>query len=169
MSFKRGGDDDYGLFDGYESTEDPGSSSNDNFTEESSNDMEDEEGGQQMEVESGSILGAMDDDESIDEKLGMATCEMCGIVGARDTFFSKTKRFCSVSCSRSYSSNSKKSSILARLQGKPPTKKAKVLNKASWVSKLGAFLHQSSGEVRHGNHNSNTGETSILFHISTAL
>ncbi|XP_029383275.1 lethal(3)malignant brain tumor-like protein 2 isoform X2 [Echeneis naucrates] len=56
-------------------------------------------------------------------------CEMCGTTGTIGTFFSKTKRFCSISCSRSYSSNSKKSSILARLQGKPPTKKATVLNK----------------------------------------
>lgn len=46
----------------------------------------------------------------------LATCEMCGMVGVRDAFYSKTKRFCSVSCSRSYSSNSKKASILARLQ-----------------------------------------------------
>lgn len=38
------------------------------------------------------------------------------MVGVRDAFYSKTKRFCSVSCSRSYSSNSKKASILARLQ-----------------------------------------------------
>lgn len=51
-----------------------------------------------------------------DGKSGMATCEMCGMVGVRDAFYSKTKRFCSVSCSRSYSSNSKKASILARLQ-----------------------------------------------------
>ncbi|CAB1311838.1 unnamed protein product [Coregonus sp. 'balchen'] len=51
-----------------------------------------------------------------DGKTGMATCEMCGMVGVRDAFYSKTKRFCSVSCSRSYSSNSKKASILARLQ-----------------------------------------------------
>lgn len=43
-------------------------------------------------------------------------CEMCGTTGNMSTFFSKTKRFCSTSCSRSYSSNSKKSSILARLQ-----------------------------------------------------
>lgn len=43
-------------------------------------------------------------------------CEMCGASGTTDTFFSRSKRFCSVSCSRSYSSNSKKSSILARLQ-----------------------------------------------------
>lgn len=58
-------------------------------------------------------------------------CEMCGTTGDLNTFFSKTKRFCSLSCSRSYSSNSKKTSILARLQGKPPTKKATVLNKVN--------------------------------------
>ncbi|XP_029446321.1 lethal(3)malignant brain tumor-like protein 2 isoform X2 [Rhinatrema bivittatum] len=80
-----------------------------------------------------------------------AICEMCGIVGTRDAFFSKTKRFCSVSCSRSYSSNSKKASILARLQGKPPTKKAKVLQKATWSSKIGAFLHsQGTGQLADG-------------------
>ncbi|XP_031699545.1 lethal(3)malignant brain tumor-like protein 2 isoform X1 [Anarrhichthys ocellatus] len=58
-------------------------------------------------------------------------CEMCGTTGTTSTFFSKTKRFCSISCSRSYSSNSKKSSILARLQGRPPSKKATVLNKVN--------------------------------------
>uniref|UniRef100_A0A673I639 Lethal(3)malignant brain tumor-like protein 2 n=1 Tax=Sinocyclocheilus rhinocerous TaxID=307959 RepID=A0A673I639_9TELE len=51
------------------------------------------------------------------------TCEMCGTRGTTETF-SRSKRFCSVSCSRSYSSNSKKSSILARLQGRPPTRKS---------------------------------------------
>ncbi|XP_026211104.1 MBT domain-containing protein 1-like [Anabas testudineus] len=84
-----------------------------------------------------------------DGKAGMATCEMCGMVGVRDAFYSKTKRFCSVSCSRSYSSNSKKASILARLQGKPPTKKAKVLQKQPLITKLAAFtqhqVNQQSG------------------------
>uniref|UniRef100_A0A3Q2FX96 FCS-type domain-containing protein n=1 Tax=Cyprinodon variegatus TaxID=28743 RepID=A0A3Q2FX96_CYPVA len=51
-----------------------------------------------------------------------ATCEMCGMIGVRDAFYSKTKRFCSVSCSRSFSSNSKKASILARLQVRPPSR-----------------------------------------------
>ncbi|XP_015230930.1 PREDICTED: MBT domain-containing protein 1-like [Cyprinodon variegatus] len=79
-----------------------------------------------------------------DGKAGMATCEMCGMIGVRDAFYSKTKRFCSVSCSRSFSSNSKKASILARLQGKPPTKKAKVLQKQPLVTKLAAYAqHQS--------------------------
>lgn len=58
-----------------------------------------------------------------------AVCEMCGTSGSSSTFFSRTKRFCSTSCSRSFSSNSKKSSILARLQGRPPSKRATVLNK----------------------------------------
>ncbi|KAM6951092.1 lethal(3)malignant brain tumor-like protein 2 [Aplochiton taeniatus] len=58
-----------------------------------------------------------------------AVCELCGTMGKRGNFYSKTKRFCSVSCSRSYSSNSKKASILARLQGRPPSKNATVLNK----------------------------------------
>lgn len=93
------------------------------------------------------------------------------MIGVRDAFYSKTKRFCSVSCSRSFSSNSKKASILARLQvsprsrqepprkpgrfsssasclflkGKPPTKKAKVLQKQPLVTKLAAYAqHQSS-------------------------
>ncbi|XP_068161648.1 lethal(3)malignant brain tumor-like protein 2 [Antennarius striatus] len=58
-------------------------------------------------------------------------CEMCGTTGDMNNFFSKTKRFCSTSCSRSYSSNSKKTSVLARLQGRPPSKKATVLNKVT--------------------------------------
>uniref|UniRef100_A0A8C6NYR2 Mbt domain containing 1 n=1 Tax=Nothobranchius furzeri TaxID=105023 RepID=A0A8C6NYR2_NOTFU len=76
----------------------------------------------------------------------LATCEMCGMVGVRDAFYSKTKRFCSVSCSRSYSSNSKKASILARLQGKPPTKKAKVLQKQPLMTKLAAYSQQPASQ-----------------------
>uniref|UniRef100_A0A673Z5T8 Mbt domain containing 1 n=1 Tax=Salmo trutta TaxID=8032 RepID=A0A673Z5T8_SALTR len=81
-----------------------------------------------------------------DGKTGMATCEMCGMVGVRDAFYSKTKRFCSVSCSRSYSSNSKKASILARLQGKPPTKKAKVLQKQPLMAKLAAYAQYQASQ-----------------------
>uniref|UniRef100_A0A8C1XFU3 Mbt domain containing 1 n=1 Tax=Cyprinus carpio TaxID=7962 RepID=A0A8C1XFU3_CYPCA len=81
-----------------------------------------------------------------DGKAGMATCEMCGMVGVRDAFYSKTKRFCSVSCSRSYSSNSKKASILARLQGKPPTKKAKVLQKQPLMAKLAAYAQYQANQ-----------------------
>ncbi|XP_076864366.1 MBT domain-containing protein 1-like isoform X2 [Brachyhypopomus gauderio] len=81
-----------------------------------------------------------------DGKTGMATCEMCGMVGVRDAFYSKTKRFCSVSCSRSYSSNSKKASILARLQGKPPTKKARVLQKQPLMAKLAAYAQYQANQ-----------------------
>ncbi|CAG5910309.1 unnamed protein product [Menidia menidia] len=63
-----------------------------------------------------------------------AVCEMCGATGSPNNFFSRTKRFCSTSCSRSYSSNSKRSSILARLQGRPPSKKATVLTKVNKVT-----------------------------------
>ncbi|KAL6457701.1 hypothetical protein MHYP_G00346640 [Metynnis hypsauchen] len=71
---------------------------------------------------------------------------MCGMVGVRDAFYSKTKRFCSVSCSRSYSSNSKKASIMARLQGKPPTKKAKVLQKQPLMAKLAAYSQNQNNQ-----------------------
>ncbi|XP_051899093.1 lethal(3)malignant brain tumor-like protein 2 isoform X2 [Pristis pectinata] len=162
MAFVDDGDDDYGLFDGYDSLEERGSSSDGNFTTEISSDesMEEEERSRHQDLELESISGMTNDDEesSINGKLGMATCEMCGIKGEREAFFSKTKRFCSVSCSRSYSSNSKKASILARLQGKPPTKKAKVLNKASWAAKLGAFLQrQSAGMTTNSGQSGSSG------------
>ncbi|XP_078286949.1 lethal(3)malignant brain tumor-like protein 2 isoform X2 [Rhinoraja longicauda] len=137
-------DEDCRLSDGSDCAEDGESGSDGNYSTDESTDKssEVEEKGQQQDLESGSLSGTTNEDEdsSVNEVSGLATCEMCGIKGDRDTFFSKTKRFCNVSCSRSYSSNSKKASILARLQGKPPTKKAKVLNKALWASKLGAFL-----------------------------
>ncbi|XP_024920367.1 MBT domain-containing protein 1-like isoform X3 [Cynoglossus semilaevis] len=80
-----------------------------------------------------------------------ATCEMCGIVGVRDAFYSKTKRFCSVSCSRSFSSNSKKASILARLQGKPPSKKTKVLTT------------KGASSAQHQNHQQGAAKKSNVF------
>uniref|UniRef100_A0A8C8LNH5 FCS-type domain-containing protein n=1 Tax=Oncorhynchus tshawytscha TaxID=74940 RepID=A0A8C8LNH5_ONCTS len=83
-------------------------------------------------------------------------CEMCGFSGTRDTFYSKTKRFCSVSCSRAYSSNCKKSSILARLQGKPPTKKAKVLIKTPWSTQMGNMI--ASLGSSQDNSSSSTGQ-----------
>ncbi|XP_026207597.1 lethal(3)malignant brain tumor-like protein 2 isoform X2 [Anabas testudineus] len=86
--------------------------------------FDDTSGGEEEHVTGGGVkLGEKNREER------PVVCEMCGTTGNISTFFSKTKRFCSTSCSRSYSSNSKKSSILARLQGKPPSKKATVLNK----------------------------------------
>lgn len=47
--------------------------------------------------------------------------------------------FLSVSCFDAFS------------QGKPPTKKAKVLHKAAWSAKIGAFLHiQGTGQLADG-------------------
>ncbi|XP_068923601.1 MBT domain-containing protein 1 isoform X8 [Petaurus breviceps papuanus] len=123
--------DSFGMFDGYDScSEDTSSSSSSDESEEEVAPLP-------------SSLPIIKNNGQVytypDGKSGMATCEMCGMVGVRDAFYSKTKRFCSVSCSRSYSSNSKKASILARLQGKPPTKKAKVLQKQPLVAKLAAY------------------------------
>ncbi|XP_036054290.1 MBT domain-containing protein 1 isoform X11 [Onychomys torridus] len=124
-------EDSSGMFDGYEScSEDTSSSSS---SEESEEEVAPLPSNLPLIKNNGQVYTYPDG------KSGMATCEMCGMVGVRDAFYSKTKRFCSVSCSRSYSSNSKKASILARLQGKPPTKKAKVLQKQPLVAKLAAY------------------------------
>ncbi|XP_038943633.1 MBT domain-containing protein 1 isoform X10 [Rattus norvegicus] len=121
----------FGMFDGYDScSEDTSSSSS---SEESEEEAAPLPANLPIIKNNGQVYTYPDG------KSGMATCEMCGMVGVRDAFYSKTKRFCSVSCSRSYSSNSKKASILARLQGKPPTKKAKVLQKQPLVAKLAAY------------------------------
>nr|XP_045368541.1 MBT domain-containing protein 1 isoform X3 [Camelus bactrianus] len=128
---KRKRRDSFGMFDGYDScSEDTSSSSS---SEESEEEVAPLPSNLPIIKNNGQVYTYPDG------KSGMATCEMCGMVGVRDAFYSKTKRFCSVSCSRSYSSNSKKASILARLQGKPPTKKAKVLQKQPLVAKLAAY------------------------------
>lgn len=45
---------------------------------------------------------------------GMATCEHCGSVGVKHAFYSKSKRFCSLSCSRSFATHQR--------EGKPTPK-----------------------------------------------
>ncbi|XP_061621329.1 MBT domain-containing protein 1-like [Phyllopteryx taeniolatus] len=131
--------DSFGMFDGYDSCSEESTSSS------SSEDSEDE-----MVPSIPASLPIIKNNGQVytypDGKAGMATCEMCGMIGVRDAFYSKTKRFCSVSCSRSYSSNSKKASILARLQGKPPTKKAKVLQKQPLVAKLAAYAQYQASQ-----------------------
>ncbi|XP_069511019.1 MBT domain-containing protein 1 isoform X3 [Ambystoma mexicanum] len=100
--------DSFGMFDGYDScSEDTSSSSS---SDESEEEVAPLPASLPIIKNNGQVYTYPDG------KSGMATCEMCGMVGVRDAFYSKTKRFCSVSCSRSYSSNSKKASILARLQ-----------------------------------------------------
>ncbi|XP_051053601.1 MBT domain-containing protein 1 isoform X12 [Phodopus roborovskii] len=138
----------FGMFDGYDScSEDTSSSSS---SEESEEEVAPLPSSLPIIKNNGQVYTYPDG------KSGMATCEMCGMVGVRDAFYSKTKRFCSVSCSRSYSSNSKKASILARLQGKPPTKKAKVLQKQPLVAKLAAYAQyqatlQNQAKTKAGN------------------
>ncbi|XP_066490140.1 lethal(3)malignant brain tumor-like protein 2 isoform X2 [Tiliqua scincoides] len=148
-------EDDFDLFGGYDSVRHYSSSSSDSGSTsclEDSSENEDRTNREAGEVATSPLqtqtpTGRLPDENGSEP----AVCEMCGIVGTKDGFFSKTKRFCSVSCSRSYSSNSKKASILARLQGKPPTKKAKVLHKAAWSAKIGAFLHtQGTGQLADG-------------------
>nr|XP_060633096.1 lethal(3)malignant brain tumor-like protein 2 [Anolis sagrei ordinatus] len=146
-------DDDLDLFGGYDScrrySTSADSASTSYLEDSSENEAGDREAGEipVSPSKSQTPVPRVSDDNGSEP----AICEMCGIVGTKDAFFSKTKRFCSVSCSRSYSSNSKKASILARLQGKPPTKKAKVLHKAAWSAKIGAFLHtQGTGQLADG-------------------
>uniref|UniRef100_A0A8C2P393 Lethal(3)malignant brain tumor-like protein 2 n=1 Tax=Capra hircus TaxID=9925 RepID=A0A8C2P393_CAPHI len=112
-------DDDLELFGGYDSfrsyNSSVGSESSSYLEESSEAEHEDREAGElptsPLHLLSPGTPRSLDGSGS-----EPAVCEMCGIVGTREAFFSKTKRFCSVSCSRSYSSNSKKASILARLQ-----------------------------------------------------
>ncbi|XP_028332006.1 lethal(3)malignant brain tumor-like protein 2 isoform X2 [Gouania willdenowi] len=72
-------------------------------------------------------------------------CEMCGASGFSVDFFSKSKRFCQLSCARAFSANSKKSSILARLKGKSTSKhvtsfyKRKQVPSASTRAKTSGF------------------------------
>ncbi|XP_056337795.1 lethal(3)malignant brain tumor-like protein 2 isoform X4 [Oenanthe melanoleuca] len=145
-------DDELDIFGGYDSltcyNSSMGSDSSSCLEESSDDELADREAGElSTSLMHQPSTGRLTEDSGSEP----AVCEMCGIVGTREAFFSKTKRFCSVSCSRSYSSNSKKASILARLQGKPPTKKAKVLHKASWSAKIGAFLHsQGTGQLADG-------------------
>ncbi|XP_048869778.1 MBT domain-containing protein 1 isoform X2 [Brienomyrus brachyistius] len=130
--------DSFGMFDGYDSCSEDSSSSS--STEDSDDEQTNIRAGLSIIKNNGQVYTYPDG------KAGMATCEMCGMVGVRDAFYSKTKRFCSVSCSRSYSSNSKKASILARLQGKPPTKKAKVLQKQPLMAKLAAYAQYQANQ-----------------------
>uniref|UniRef100_UPI0037E8A542 lethal(3)malignant brain tumor-like protein 2 n=1 Tax=Semicossyphus pulcher TaxID=241346 RepID=UPI0037E8A542 len=102
--------------------------------------FDDTDGGNDKENPAGGRVMAGD----INTEDRPVVCEMCGTNGTVSTFFSKTKRFCSISCSRSYSSNSKKTSILARLQGKPPSKKATVLNKVNKASAAATVSDASS-------------------------
>lgn len=57
-----------------------------------------------------------------------ATCESCGKVGKRDTFFSTTKRFCGVHCSHSFSAKHRKLSQQKAILTLSHTKKKRRLS-----------------------------------------
>ncbi|KAL8597044.1 hypothetical protein ACOMHN_055637 [Nucella lapillus] len=114
-----GGEDDYmsslGLYDGYDSYNDSGGTTE-----------EDERYDARFEPPSysqTSKAAALQKKHFrfLNGKEGMATCEQCGSVGVRHAFYSKSKRFCSLSCSRSFAT--------AQREGKsvdnPPAKKGK--------------------------------------------
>uniref|UniRef100_A0A8D0C9W2 Lethal(3)malignant brain tumor-like protein 2 n=1 Tax=Salvator merianae TaxID=96440 RepID=A0A8D0C9W2_SALMN len=156
-------DIDLDLFGGYDSVRHystSGDSGSTSCLEDSSENEAADQEAEELPTSPSQAQGPVNRPQDDDNGAEPAVCEMCGIVGTKDAFFSKTKRFCSVSCSRSYSSNSKKASILARLQGKPPTKKAKVLHKAAWSAKIGAFLHtQGTGQLADG---TQTGQDALI-------
>ncbi|XP_064636083.1 MBT domain-containing protein 1-like isoform X2 [Lineus longissimus] len=89
---------DYAMYDGYDSYNDSGS------------------GGARSDDDSGQ--GYSEEDQLVDKKgviksgssvyfyptgkEGMATCENCGTIGIKHAFYSKSKKFCSLPCSREY-------------------------------------------------------------------
>ncbi|CAG5115770.1 unnamed protein product, partial [Candidula unifasciata] len=101
-------DDDFastlGMYDGYDSYNDSDISTDNEDIDENALDGE-----------------LFDNDEGISKyrflnnKDGMAICECCGSVGIKHAFYSKSKRFCSLSCSRSYATHQR--------EGKPVTTK----------------------------------------------
>ncbi|KAK6976280.1 MBT domain-containing protein 1 [Biomphalaria glabrata] len=117
------GDDEFtnslGMYDGYDSYNESGAST----------DNED--------VDETILDDFLENDEAISKyrflnnKDGMATCERCGSVGVKHAFYSKSKRFCSLSCSRSFATHqregkplsSKLSLPAAVKKGKPGSKK----------------------------------------------
>ncbi|KAH9495238.1 MBT domain-containing protein 1 [Bulinus truncatus] len=131
------GDDEFasslGIYDGYDSYNESGASTDNENVDESLLDDD-----------------FLDNDEGVSKyrflnnKDGMATCERCGAVGVKHAFYSKSKRFCSLSCSRSFAThqregkpvNSKLTLPAAVKKGKPVSKKL--------TSKSQQGLHKAS-------------------------
>eukprot|EP00106_Octopus_bimaculoides_P006140 XP_014773582.1 PREDICTED: MBT domain-containing protein 1-like isoform X1 [Octopus bimaculoides] len=63
----------------------------------------------------------------INGKDGMATCEKCGTVGVKHAFYSKSKRFCSLACSRSFAT--------AQREGKPIVKYSSISSQSKMCKK----------------------------------
>ncbi|XP_077983794.1 uncharacterized protein LOC144438584 [Glandiceps talaboti] len=85
-------DDIYAFYDAYDSYGDHSSSSNSIHSDDDDDD----------ESTDGQYNGLRNGDYHHEKTPpGMATCELCGKVGVQHAFYSKTKRFCSMACSRS--------------------------------------------------------------------
>ncbi|XP_070197617.1 MBT domain-containing protein 1-like isoform X1 [Littorina saxatilis] len=95
-----GGEDDYmnslGLYDGYDSYNDSGGTTDDE---------ENFDSNLLPPRYSQTKAAAVQKKNFLNGKDGMATCEQCGSVGVRHAFYSKSKRFCSLSCSRSFATS----------------------------------------------------------------
>nr|XP_006815581.1 PREDICTED: MBT domain-containing protein 1-like [Saccoglossus kowalevskii] len=95
---RRADDDIYPLYDAYDSY---GEQSNSNSSGITSDDDSDEDDDDEEDEDNNDAYynGLKNGDFQLGP--GMATCEWCGKIGVQHAFYSKTKRFCSLSCSRS--------------------------------------------------------------------
>lgn len=111
-----GGEDDYmnslGLYDGYDSYNDSGGGTSDDEENQDSNMLP-----TSYPQTKGSMGGRQRGPRYLNGKDTMTTCEQCGVVGVKHAFYSKSKRFCSLSCSRSFATSQRE----GKLQGKPPS------------------------------------------------
>ncbi|KAK6173380.1 hypothetical protein SNE40_016844 [Patella caerulea] len=137
-----GGEDDYmsniALYDGYDSYNESGESS------------DEEEELPRGELLAAHLKGIVPTKPTpfrfMNGKDGMATCEKCGTVGIKHAFYSKSKRFCSLSCSRSFAT--------AQREGKPLPPKPVIARKGNKgitqtkkpISKANSHLYSKSGK-----------------------
>ncbi|PVD34462.1 hypothetical protein C0Q70_05737 [Pomacea canaliculata] len=119
-----GGEDDYmnslGLYDGYDSYNESGGASSEN---------EDNQEGSLLphsyQQARGGLLGRPRGHRYLNGKDGMATCERCGAVGVKHAFYSKSKRFCSLSCSRSFATSQREGKPMTKSVSPPTSKKGR--------------------------------------------
>ncbi|XP_069130374.1 MBT domain-containing protein 1-like isoform X1 [Argopecten irradians] len=134
-SSNMGGEDDYmsnlGLYDGYDSYNEMSGSSSDD-------DGENEKPG--YGNYNFQATGQSTPFRFINGKDGMATCERCGAVGIKHAFYSKSKRFCSLSCSRSFAT--------AQREGKPNSKEPAAPQKKIPGKKLNSPGKQTTQPIK---------------------
>uniref|UniRef100_A0A1A7XW07 Mbt domain containing 1 n=1 Tax=Iconisemion striatum TaxID=60296 RepID=A0A1A7XW07_9TELE len=126
--------DSFGMFDGYDSCSEDSTSSS------SSEESEDE-----VVPSIPASLPIIKNNGQVytypDGKAGMATCEMCGMVGVRDAFYSKTKRFC-----RATHQTLKRLAFWHDYKASLQQKKAKVLQKQPLMAKLAAYAQYQASQ-----------------------